>query len=1032
MYDPWLVIALVCSYIGFLFLIALWVERGSSWARRLAHSPVVYSLALAVYCTSWTFFGSVGKAATSGMLFLTIYLGPTLAIILWWFVLRKLVRIKTTHRVTSIADFISARYGRSQPLAALATLIALVGTMPYIALQLKAVTSTFTLITVSGGTTGSWIGSNVGLIVVALMVLFTIIFGVRRLDPTERHEGMVTALAIECLVKLIAFLAAGVFVTYFLYDGFDDILQRLSESPFSNLLHIAGTDVSSYITWMSYLILAMSAIQFLPRQFHVAVVENSNEKNIRTAMWLFPLYMLLINIFVVPIAAGGLLQGYPTQEADTFVLGLPLRHGQPWLALFVFIGGFSAATGMIIVNSMTMSTMITNHLLLPLVERVRRLGFLRRHLLRARWVAVALILLIGYWFERGIGESYTLVNMGMISFAAVLQFAPAILGGLFWRRGNKTGALLGLSAGFLTWAYTLLIPSFARSGWLPSSFIENGPWGIQFLKPEQLFGLTGMAAIPHTVFWSLLFNVGLYILGSLYTEESEAERRLVETFVGALAADVPARPLAAGESYIDLAGKVRMIEDLLSRYFGPATVAATVERCLDTVGIGEQSQITVAELAELQSEVEKSLAGSIGAAAAHHAVRQIELFTPLEAGELSEVYGGILVRLGVSPEELRRRIDYYRERESLLADQAAELEEKAAERARALETAAEVARAAASILDPDRLIQQAVELIRERFDLYYVGLFLLDEVGEWAVLRAGTGEAGQTMLARGHRIRVGEGMIGWSVAHAKARVALEAGKDAARLATAELPDTRSEAALPLRSRGQTIGALTVQSDRVGAFDEDTIVALQTMADQLAVALDNARLFAEAQTALEAERRAYGEISRQAWTQEAHSRAYWGYRCSADGVSSSTGDWQPEMEQALRNAHTVVVNDDTTPTIAVPIRVRGNIIGVLNFRKADANDTWSPEETTLLETLTEQLGNALESARLYRETRRRAARERLTREITDKMRRAAGIDDLMQTTIREMSAVLGTTGAFIQLSEPTGSSGDERDGKLAGE
>ena len=367
-----------------------------------------------------------------------------------------------------------------------------------------------------------------------------------------------------------------------------------------------------------------------------------------------------------------------------------------------------------------------------------------------------------------------------------------------------------------------------------------------------------------------------------------------------------------------------------------------------------------------------------------------------------------------------------------------------------LVASAEVGRAATTILETDQLIRQAVELIRERFGLYYVGLFLMEEARserpfdfaqgdgtEWAVLRAGTGEAGRAMLARSHRIRIGEGMVGWSVAHAQARIALDVGEDAVRLATAELPDTRSEAALPLRSRGQVLGALTVQSDQPAAFDQDTIVVLQTMVDQVAVAIDNARLFAETQAALNAARRAYGELSREAWAALLRVQPDLGYRSGAHGVTSAGDVWRPEMEQALLKGETVQYDKTDTEgklPLAVPIKVRGNVIGVLDTYKPDGAGAWTSEEIELVETLADQAGMALESARLYQDAQRRAARERLTREITDKMRRAVDIDDLMQTAVRETAAVLGASMTYVQLStppEPAEDKGKQRIGKETG-
>ncbi len=689
MLDSFTVITVFCLYMMILFMTALWVERRSEAGRSPVNNSLVYSVSLAVYCTAWTYYGSVGKAATSGLLFLPIYLGPTIAIVLWWKVLRKLVRIKTIHHITSIADFISARYNKSQAVAALATVIALVGTTPYIALQFKAVISTFGIITSPEGSDPTWIGLHLGPVVVGLMIIFTIILGIRRLDPTERHPGLIMAVAVECMVKLVAFLAAGIFVTYFMFDGFGDIFRRLQESPPQALDNIWNPDQSYYIMWTTYMILAMSAIMFLPRQFHVSVVENFDEKHIRTAMWLFPVYMVLINIFVFPIAMAGLLQGYPAVQADTFVLALPLQAGQTWLSLLVFLGGASAATGMIMIASLTVSTMITNHLLLPVVGWIRQLAFLRRHLLKCRWVAVAGVILMGYWFERVVGESYMLVNIGMISFAAALQFAPVILGGIFWRRGNVTGALMGLGAGFIVWAYTLLLPAFVRSGWMSKTLLGEGPWYITILNPEQLFGILTVDPLTHAVFWSLAFNVGLYVLGSLYFKQSEEEQSLAEDFVGALTAGAPLSRSRHRESSIDSEAKIGLIEGLFSLYFDDSEAATMTEKCLHASGITAKGRISIVELAALHSEVEKTLAGSVGAAAANRALTQARIFTPTEARELSEVYAEILASLRVNPKDLERRIDYYQEREALLTSYAADLEAKVTERTRDLEVAQE-------------------------------------------------------------------------------------------------------------------------------------------------------------------------------------------------------------------------------------------------------------------------------------------------------------------------------------------------------
>jgi len=726
MIDARVVLLVFCTYMSFLFLIARWAERMSMEGRSKTNNPLVYSLSLAVYCTAWTYYGSVGKAASSGLHFLPIYLGPTVSIFLWWIILRKLVRLKAFYRITSIADFISARYDKSLFLAALVTIIAIVGIMPYIALQLKAITSTFLIVTAPAlgdalvhAPPDPWVRSNVGPLVTFLMIAFTLGFGVRRLDPTERHEGMVFALAVECVVKLAAFLIVGTFVTYFLYDGLGDIFKRLSESPFHAMGALQSQSTSFSFSWWNYLFLSMSAILFLPRQFHVAVVENHDERHILTAMWLFPLYMLLINIFVFPIAAAGLLSGYPVSEADTFVLRLPLLHGSRWLPLLVFIGGFSAAAGMIMISSVTVSTMVTNHLLLPLIEWISYLGFLRRHLLKCRWIVVTIFISLGYWSAEKVFESEMLVNIGLISFAAVLQFAPAILGGVFWRKGSKAGAIMGMTAGFSVWCYTQLLPSFVRRGWLSQTLLERGPFGIEFLKPAGLFGMTGLDPLSQTVLWSMLFNISFYVLGSLFFGISEREQSLAEEFVSILDRSDTVPRSWHGEAYIDLSTKREEIESLLSLYYGEADAAAIVTKCIEEVSLNEASQISIIQLVELHNAVEKSLAGAIGTAAAHRALRQGIVLSAREAKGLSEVYAQILADLKVTPSELKIKIDYHKEKEQLLKQQSKELEEKV----KALK---------AEIMERKR-VQEALRQSEERFrglvETMNEGLEIEDERG---------------------------------------------------------------------------------------------------------------------------------------------------------------------------------------------------------------------------------------------------------------------------------------------------------------
>ena len=575
MISPWTVGLCALGYMGFLFLVALWAEARTARGRSPVDNPWAYSLTLAIYCTSWTYYGSVGAAANSGYLFLTIYFGPTACIFLWWNLLRKMVRVKNRHHITSIADFISARYDRSQKVAAIATLIVVVGMTPYIALQLK---SLFTAFKIIAGDQPFLSETQIALLVVAFLSLFTIIFGARRLDPTERHNGIVAAMTVECVVKLLAFLAAGIFVTYGLFDGFGDLFSRIPQTPLQ-LLPQTATQGPAYVIWGTYMVLSMSAILFLPRQFHVAVVENSNERHILTAMWVLPLYLLLISLFVLPIAIAGLALGLSPQEADTFVLRLPMEHGGPWLTIFVFLGGFSAATGMVVVCTMTISTMITNHWLVPLSDMVKPLRFVRHNLLRCRWAAIVAGLCAGYFFERTVGESYMLINIGILSFAAMLQFAPAAVGGLYWQGGNRLGALWGLWSGFLVWAYTLLVPTYVHSnGFFATEFLTRGPLGLAFLKPESLLGLTALDPLSHSVFWSLLVNTLMYIGVSLATKQRPEERRIAEEYVGILVEETSLRPSDATSFEVNLPEKIERVRQLLLQYLPPDQLRTHPER----------------------------------------------------------------------------------------------------------------------------------------------------------------------------------------------------------------------------------------------------------------------------------------------------------------------------------------------------------------------------------------------------------------------------------------------------------------------
>ena len=664
-------------YMGLLFAIAYWGDKRADQGRSIIANPYIYALSLAVYCTAWTFYGSVGMAARSGLGFLTIYLGPTLMTILGWLVLRKIIRISKVHRITSIADFIASRYGKSPVLGGAVTIIAVMGAVPYIALQLKAISTGFLMvnqypdISASFKFTGIPVFGDTAFYVAVTLVIFAILFGTRHLEATERHEGLVAAIAFESIVKLAAFLTVGIFVTYYLHNGFADLFQKahtlLDLTPtaaiadnrpvdyFKDILSI-GAPEATYLDWSIYLFLSMMAILFLPRQFQVMVVENVNEEHLNRAIWLFPLYLLAINIFVLPVALAGILHFSDTTNADWFVLMLPMAERHQLLTLFVYLGGMSAATGMVIVETVALSTMICNDLVMPVLLRLPFPALsgqsdLRGLLLMIRRVSIALVLMLGYAYFHTIAEFYALVSIGLVSFAAVAQFAPAMLGGIFWKGGTRAGAISGLIAGFTVWAYTLPLPYLVQAGLISESFLTAGPFGIELLKPYQLFGLQHLNPISQSVFWSLLFNVSAYIGVSVL-----GRPRAIEATQAALFIEVFKYSGETGDSlFWRGTASLPALQSLLQRFLGRDRADDALADYAQKRNIN-WSQYLNAD-ADLVSYAEKLLTGAIGSASARVMVSSVVKEEPLGIEEVLNIL-----------DETRQVIAYSRELEKATAE----------------------------------------------------------------------------------------------------------------------------------------------------------------------------------------------------------------------------------------------------------------------------------------------------------------------------------------------------------------------------
>ena len=526
MMGPHVALVVMVLYLLLLFAIARYADHRKHLGKSIVANPYVYALSLCVYVSAWTFYGSIGRAASTGLEFLPIYLGPVLAMTLGWIIIRKMISVSKEHRLTSISDFLSFRYGRSYAIGAVVALLSLIMVTPYVALQLIAISTSLEILSGPHILLGFPVESK--LLVAILLGVFAVIFGARHLDPMERHEGLIAVVAFESLVKLVAFLLVGLFVAYGIFGGYGNITSQMVDLARNNPAYADLIDVE-YPLWFSLTLISFFAILFLPRQFHVMVVENCEEKHLKKAMWLFPLYLLLINLFVPAIAWGGLLLNTGGLK-DAFIITIPYTHNQDLLSLFVFIGGTSAATAMILIESVAVGTMLLNDLELPYILRhIKKQRNLADTLLNTRRLNILLVVLLGYLYSRAVNYQI-LADIGIVSFLAASQLAPAALGGLYWKRGNRQGAMAGLVSGFLLWTYTALIPTVAGNDGVLGNLVRDGPFGIAFLKPTDLFGLD-LDIWSNSVFWTLLVNCSLYVLVSLLTKASSEEATIAKCFV---------------------------------------------------------------------------------------------------------------------------------------------------------------------------------------------------------------------------------------------------------------------------------------------------------------------------------------------------------------------------------------------------------------------------------------------------------------------------------------------------------------------
>lgn len=616
MIAEWIVVICTFGYLLLLFALAWLGERWRERGVNLAHNPYVYALSLSVFCTAWTYYGSVGRAAEGGYDFLTSYLGPTLMAPLMWLIVRKMIRISKVEKISSLADLISSRYGKSITLGVLVTVFCIMGVLPYIALQLKAIGTSYQLL--SGETLyqplqlASFIWNDSLFYMTLGLAVFIIIFGTQTIETSGSHTGLLTAIAFEAIIKLFVFLVIGSFVSFFVFDGFGDIFMRIQANdtlrPLLSFRHNTDND-----HWLMMMVLSMLAIVLLPRQFQVAVIENTDENHLKKAIWLFPLYLLVINLFVIPVAFGGRLAYFDTSvSGDSFMLAFPLSFNQRGLALLGYIGGFSAATSMMIVSTFALSTMFTNNLMIPVLaqmERFKGVNF-SKITIYGRRLAILFILFMAYLYNRYVVSDVPLVSIGLISFVAVAQFAPAALGGIYWKGGTKMGAIAGMVTGFSIWLYTLVVPNLIATGFLPQSILDQGLFGWSILKPQALLGMDTLEPITHGMFWSLFFNTTCFFFISMGSTQSSKEWNQAELYVDIYKYSVDYEDKVAwkGKAYVS---DLRL---LLQRILGPQRTDELLRAFTTRYGSTWEKQQTADS--RLVNYAERVLAGAIGTGSA--------------------------------------------------------------------------------------------------------------------------------------------------------------------------------------------------------------------------------------------------------------------------------------------------------------------------------------------------------------------------------------------------------------------------------
>ncbi|WP_019039253.1 ATP-binding protein [Psychroflexus tropicus] len=625
-------IALIFIYLGLLFLIAFLAEKNKG--SRLVSHPAVYALSLAVYCSAWTYYGSVGMAATSGIEFLTIYLGPVIAAPLWIIVLKKIIQISKVYNVSSIADFISLRYGNSKSLGALVTLVCAASIIPYISLQLKAVSETFEVVSTSTiGIEGTSVLTDSTFYIAILLAAFAAFFGTLSLDASRNRTGVMFSVAAESVLKLIFFLIVGIYVTYYVFDGTSDIYtQAENQIDLKSLSSIDGLEGG--VNWYFSIILSFLAIFLLPRQFQTSVVEFSNRKQLKTSIWLFPLYLLLFNVFVIFIAWGGLLVLGEQVNADYFTLLIPIAFGDYWLATLVFLGGLSAVISMVVVSTVALSTMLSNNLIIPygFLEKLTKSKSVNntKTIKSIRRISVFSSIILAYGLYSVFDPKLSLFSIGLISFLIIAQLAPSFFIGLFWNRGSALGSKIGIVSGLLIVGYTYLLPFITENILSDNQFVDEGFLGVEMLKPYALFGIDLLTPVNHALYWSLILNTGTYLVLSVVKKGNYRERNYGEIFVNSQkVVDLKENAYVwKGEAYVE------DIQNLLIRFLGQSKADKALRVFRKRYAVNPEEQLADARFINFS---ERLLTGAVGSASAKILISSVAKEKPVSLVEVLKI-----------------------------------------------------------------------------------------------------------------------------------------------------------------------------------------------------------------------------------------------------------------------------------------------------------------------------------------------------------------------------------------------------------